>query len=122
MEMSLFYFLGNDEGTEISIPFVKYFFLNHNATFTKEMSTGTSTNGPINVAIVSLELMPNIANSEPLRASIASLSEHSKMKKPKPTASFLLSLALVFVDSGFVWNTGKIFTCDERYNEDLKTD
>lgn len=55
---------------------LKYFFLSHNATFTSEIKTGTSTKGPITAANDSPELIPNtatetaMANSKLLLAAV----------------------------------------------------
>jgi hypothetical protein len=59
----------NYEGTEVPSPFTKYFFLNHNATWTKEMSTGTSTNGPMTAANATPELIPNTAIATAIASS-----------------------------------------------------
>ena len=60
---------GTYEGIEIlSLP-IKYFFLNRNATWTKEMSTGTSTNGPMTAANATPELIPNTAIATAIASS-----------------------------------------------------
>ncbi|MNT52162.1 hypothetical protein D3C72_1891730 [compost metagenome] len=50
---------------------LKNFFLNHNDTLTKAISTGTSTNGPITVVKATGEAKPNVA--------IATASANSKL-------------------------------------------
>jgi hypothetical protein len=54
----------------------KYFFLNHKATFTRIINTGTLTSGPITVANAAGELIPKtviataIANSKSLLPAV----------------------------------------------------
>lgn len=52
-----------------SLTSLKYFFCSHKATFTRAISTGTSTNGPITAANASPEFIPKTAMATAIASS-----------------------------------------------------
>jgi hypothetical protein len=60
---------------------VKYFFLKNNETFTRPISTGTSTKGPTTAAKATPELIPNTATETAIASSkllLAAVNDNEK--------------------------------------------